>query len=297
MPAPLYRGRFAPSPTGPLHFGSLIAAVGSYLEAKSQAGEWLVRMEDLDPPRCMQGADQRIINSLAAYGFEWDGEIVWQSQRFELYADALEQLRRKQLVYRCNCSRKAIIQRCSQGLYGAIYDGHCRHLQQELGASRIIASGNISYADRLQGHIQQNLAQEIGDFHLLRRDGFYAYHIGVVVDDALQGISDIVRGFDLLDSTPRQIYLQRQLCYPTPRYTHLPLAVKPDGQKLSKQNLATALDDSNPVPALWEALCFLGQQPPIALQQVSLTEIWAWALEHWSLQSVPAAQGIQTPIL
>ncbi len=297
MPATLYRGRFAPSPTGPLHFGSLIAAMGSYLEAKSRAGEWLVRMEDLDPPRCMPDTDQRIINTLAAYGFEWDGEIVWQSQRFDLYAEALEQLRTKHLVYRCDCSRKAIIQRCSQGLYGAIYDGHCRHLEQDDGASRIIASGTSSYADRLQGHIQQNLAQDIGDFHLLRRDGFYAYHIGVVVDDALQGISDIVRGFDLLDSTPRQIYLQQQLNYPTPSYAHLPLAIKPDGQKLSKQNLATALDDNKPVPAIWEALQFLGQRPPRELQIASLNEIWAWALQHWCLQRVPAAQGIETHIL
>lgn len=296
MSLPLYRGRFAPSPTGPLHFGSLIAAVGSYLEAKSRAGEWLVRMEDLDPPRSMPGADQRIITTLAAYGFEWDGDIVFQSHRFDLYADALEQLRLQDQVYLCDCSRKAIIQRCVQGEYGAIYDGHCRNIQQQAGAMRIVVTGCIRYADRLQGNIQQDLDKDIGDFHLLRRDGFYAYHIGVVVDDALQGITDIVRGFDLLDSSPRQIYLQQQLGYPTPSYAHLPLAIKPDGQKLSKQNLATALDDSNPVPALWKALDFLGQQPPLELQRDSLAELWMWAIANWKFDNVPRAEGIQVDV-
>lgn len=293
MPLPLYRGRFAPSPTGPLHFGSLIAAVGSYLEAKSRNGEWLVRMEDLDPPRCMPGADQAIIHSLAAYGFEWDGEIVYQSQRFDLYAQALEALRAQDQTYFCNCSRKAIIERCAQGQYGAIYDAHCRNTQQQEGATRIKVTGAICYADRLQGDVYQDLAQDIGDFHLLRRDGLYAYHIGVVIDDALQGITDIVRGFDLLDSTPRQIYLQQQLGYATPGYAHLPLALKADGQKLSKQNLAQALDNDKPVPVLWEALNFLGQQPPQELRSMSLSECWAWAIANWNFSHIPKAEGIE----
>jgi len=297
MSPPIYRGRFAPSPTGPLHFGSLIAAVGSYLEAKSHNGEWLVRMEDLDPPRSMPGADQAIIKTLDAYGFEWHGEIAFQSQRFELYTEALEQLRKQGQVYNCDCSRKAIIQRCGQGQYGAIYDGHCRSIDQQEGATRIQVQGRIQYADRLQGDIKQDLEKDIGDFHLLRRDGFYAYHIGVVVDDALQGITDIVRGFDLLDSTPRQIYLQQQLGYVTPSYAHLPLALKPDGQKLSKQNLATALDDDNSVPALWEALAFLGQQPPLELQRESLEELWSWATENWNFRSIPKTEGIETHVL
>lgn len=297
MPTPLYRGRFAPSPTGPLHFGSLVAAVGSYLEAKSHDGEWLVRMEDLDPPRSMPGADQAIIKTLAAYGFEWHGDIVFQSQRFALYAEALEQLRQQGEMYRCDCSRKEIIQRCVQGEYGAIYDGHCRLIEQQEGASRIQVHGSIKYADRLQGNIQQHLEEDIGDFHLLRRDGYYAYHIGVVVDDALQGITDIVRGFDLLDSTPRQIYLQQQLRYPTPDYAHLPLALKPDGQKLSKQNLATALDDNKPVPALWEALAFLGQQPPLELQKESLAGTWAWAIDNWNFDCIPRVKGVETHVL
>ncbi len=293
-PAAVYRGRFAPSPSGPLHFGSLIAAVGSYLDALSHDGQWLVRMEDLDPPREQAGAAADILRTLEAYGFEWHGAVVYQSQRHALYAQALAQLHQQGLLYYCDCTRKGIIARCAQGQYGAIYDGHCaaRALPAAPGrAIRIRVAGEVGFVDRLQGSIYQNLCSEIGDFHLLRKDGLYAYHLGVVVDDAAQGITDIVRGFDLLDSTPRQIYLQQQLGYPTPRYAHLPLALKPDGDKLSKQTHASALNTENPAPVLWQALAFLQLNPPAALQAASLPTLWQWGREHWALEKLPARSG------
>lgn len=319
--SPIYRGRFAPSPSGPLHFGSLIAAAGSYLDAKAHQGEWLVRMEDLDPPREVAGAADSILRTLDAYGFEWDGDVVYQSQRYDLYAAALEQLNQQDLLYYCECTRKGIIARCPQGQWGAVYDGLCRSKHREkptidnapysvrikvdnaisyaddLQGRREFPHGSGTYADRLQGAVSQNLVTEIGDFHLLRKDGLYAYHLGVVVDDAEQGITDIVRGYDLLDSTPRQIYLQQQLGHPTPRYAHLPLALKPDGDKLSKQTKATGLDNKHPVPALWEAIKFLGQDIPTELQQASLAEVWNWAFEHWAFERIPHTTGVETHIL
>lgn len=300
-PTRFYRGRFAPSPSGPLHFGSLIAAVGSYLDAKRHNGEWLVRMEDLDPPREKVGAAESILHSLEAFGFEWDGEVIYQSQRYDLYADALHSLQQKGLLYYCDCIRKNIIARCSHGAYGAIYDGYCsdRELPEAPNqAIRIRVKGDITFNDRLQGSVIQDLQQDIGDFHLLRRDGLYAYHIGVVVDDAEQGITDIVRGYDLLDSTPRQIYLQKQLDYLIPQYAHLPLALKPDGDKLSKQNQATAINDQNPVPGLWEALNFLGQQPPSELKREQTVEtLWDWAIQNWTFEEIPKTPGQVTHIL
>lgn len=292
-----YRGRFAPSPTGPLHFGSLIAAVGSYLEARRRGGEWLVRMEDLDPPREVAGADKLILNTLEHYGFEWDGEVLYQSRRHEYYLNALDQLSRHGLLYRCGCSRKEIAERGEAlGLPAGVYPGSCRTHQadthQQHALRLLTESEPIAFVDALQGPQKQNLAEEVGDFVLRRADGLFAYQLAVVVDDAEQGITEVVRGSDLLDSTPRQILLQHYLGYPTPDYRHLPIAVNSEGLKLSKQTFAPALEMDNPLPALWQALQFLGQQPPELLLEGDLDSFWRWSFTHWQSEAVPRRLAI-----
>lgn len=292
MASALYRGRFAPSPTGPLHFGSLVAAVGSYLEAKSHDGAWLVRMEDLDPPREMPGAADAILNTLDAYGFEWDGPVLYQSTRSELYEAALAKLRQDGLLYPCACTRKEIADSALPGIEGPVYPGTCRDGLADGRVPRAwrvrVDAADIAFEDAVQGRIRQNLADDIGDFVLKRADGYYAYQLAVVLDDAAQAISHVVRGADLLDSTPRQIYLQRLLGLPTPHYAHLPVAVNAAGEKLSKQTLAAPLDIARPVPALWQALHFLGQQPAAELHAADLPDLWQWAQSRWRLADVPS---------
>jgi glutamyl-Q tRNA(Asp) synthetase len=292
-----YRGRFAPSPTGPLHFGSLVAAVGSYLQARQQNGEWLVRMEDLDPPREVPGADKLILNTLECYGFEWDGEVVIQSQRKEYYLNALDHLQQMGLLYRCGCSRKAIAERGKQlGLPVGVYPGTCRANQADIRQQhtlRLLTAGEpVEFSDAIQGKIKQDVAREVGDFVLRRADGLFAYQLAVVVDDAQQGITEIVRGSDLLDSTPRQILLQHYLDYPTPDYRHLPIAVNAEGLKLSKQTYAPALEQDNPLPMLYQALKFLGQQPPQEILEGELESFWRWATGHWQGDAVPRKLAI-----
>jgi glutamyl-Q tRNA(Asp) synthetase len=287
-----YRGRFAPSPTGPLHFGSLVAAVGSYLEARQRGGEWLVRMEDLDPPREVPGADKLILDTLEHYGFEWDGEVIYQSRRGDYYLDALDHLQRRGLLYRCDCSRKEIAERGKQlGLAIGVYPGTCRTRQtktHQQHALRLLIEGEqVEFRDAIQGTIKQNLAEEVGDFVLRRADGLFAYQLAVVVDDSEQGITEVVRGSDLLGSTPRQILLQHYLGYPTPDYRHLPIAVNAEGLKLSKQTFAPALEMDNPLLSLWQALQFLGQQPPEMLLEGELNSFWQWSLSHWRSEAVP----------
>lgn len=286
-----YRGRFAPSPTGPLHFGSLIAAVGSYLEARSHGGAWLVRMEDLDPPREMPGAADAILGTLEAYGFEWDEAVLYQSRRSDVYETVLAQLRQDGMLYPCACTRKEIADSALQGIEGPVYPGTCRNGLADGRLPRAwrvrVSETEIAFEDAIQGEIRQNLTRDIGDFVLKRADGFYAYQLAVVVDDAAQGITHIVRGADLLDSTPRQIYLQHLLGLPTPHYTHLPVAVNAAGEKLSKQTLAPPLDNANPGPLLWLALDFLGQQPPAELRRAGLAELWQWARHHWRTADIP----------
>ena len=243
----LYRGRFAPSPTGPLHFGSLIAAVASFLDARSMDGEWLVRIEDVDAARNVPGAAEDILATLEAFGFEWDGPVLWQSTRGDAYAEALERLRSAGLAYGCCCSRKEIAALTRQAAIdgGLVYPGSCR---DSMPAGRLLRAWRMrvnasqtEFVDRLQGPITQQLERDVGDFVLLRGDGLFAYQLAVTVDDHFQGISHIVRGADLLDSTPRQIWLQRCLGYTTPSYVHLPVASNAAGEKLSKQTLAPAL--------------------------------------------------------
>jgi glutamyl-Q tRNA(Asp) synthetase len=288
-------GRFAPSPTGPLHFGSLIAAVGSYLDARSHGGAWLVRMEDLDPLREQPGAADLILKTLEAYGFEWDGEVQYQSRLGTTYEAALEKLKRDNLLYPCACTRKEIADSALPGIEGQIYPGICRNglHGRTARAWRVRTDmAEIQFEDAIQGRQSQLLERDTGDFVLKRADGLYAYQLAVVVDDAAQGITRIVRGADLLDSTPRQIYLQHLLGMPTPEYVHLPVATNAAGEKLSKQTLAAPLDATAPVPAICKALNFLGQSLDPQLHHAGLDELWRWALDNWRLAAVPKAKAI-----
>lgn len=292
-----YCGRFAPSPSGPLHFGSLVAAIGSFLHAKSHRGKWLVRIEDLDPPRVVPGASDEILRTLAYLGLEWDDEVVYQSQRNTQYQAALMALDKQDLIYTCTCSRKEIADTSVTGEHGPIYPGTCRHksLRNTQGAQRIrTADTPIQFTDQLAGTVCQALAQEVGDFVVQRADGIYAYQLAVVVDDYEQHITHVVRGLDLLSSTPRQIYLQRCLGYPVLEYVHLPLVFNAAGEKLSKQTKAAPIDLSNAGSALIAALSFLGQNPPAELKQANITDIWQWALSHWHLGQVPHHVAGQT---
>ncbi|MBS1186080.1 MAG: putative glutamyl-tRNA synthetase-related protein [Burkholderiaceae bacterium] len=291
-----YRGRFAPSPTGPLHFGSLVAAVGSYLEAQVHHGEWLVRIEDVDITRCRPAYEHAILRTLDCHGFRFDARVMRQSGRTATYQKALNRLFHDATVFGCACTRKEIGD-STLGADGApVYPGTCRAglpPDREARAWRIrVGEAVIAFDDGVQGRVEQNLATEAGDFVLLRADGLFAYQLAVVVDDAEQEITHVVRGADLLDSTPRQIFLQQGLGVPTPQYVHLPVAVNAAGEKLSKQTMAAPLDDEKPVPALWRALDFLGQSPPAALEQASLHEFWEWATIHWSLAKVPKTRTI-----
>jgi glutamyl-Q tRNA(Asp) synthetase len=295
----VYRGRFAPSPTGPLHFGSLVAAVGSYLEARSHNGAWLVRIEDLDPPRVAPGAADDILRTLEACGMEWDGPVAYQVAHTDAYHCALHELRQQGKLYACACSRSEIADSAVAGIEGYVYPGTCRDglpAARSARAWRIRTQGAATaFDDAIQGRVAQDIEREIGDFVLVRADHVYAYQLAVVVDDAEQGITDVVRGADLLDSTPRQIYLQRLLGLATPRYAHLPVAVNARGEKLSKQTLAPAIDRTNVVPALTAALRFLGQETPPQPEQAAVKDVWQWALQSWRMARVPRVRAISAP--
>lgn len=283
-----YIGRFPPSPSGPLHAGSLVAALASYLDAKAHNGQWLVRIEDIDEGRTVAGAADHILQTLQIFGMHWDGEVVTQSRRKHLYQAACDALQSR--TYPCACTRREIVD-SQVGLGaggGAIYPGTCRHgitADKTIRSIRLRvpepAADNeyITFTDRWLGPQQQHLATEVGDFILKRADGYWAYQIAVVVDDAAQGITHIVRGADLLDSTARQIYLQRCLGYPTPTYLHVPLCTAPTGEKLSKQNGAAPLDLTHPLEELQRAANFLGLTPPNASNipdwLVQATDQWA----------------------
>lgn len=296
---PCYQGRFAPSPSGPLHFGSLIAATGSYLDARQHGGIWRVRMEDVDAPRTQPGAADSILRTLEAFGFMWDGPVMWQSQRLDAYAAALEQLKALGLAYGCACTRREIADSATHEAIdgGHAYPGTCRTGMREGKTARAwrlrVDNRPICFDDRIQGPQTQHLETDVGDFVLLRADGQYAYQLAVVVDDAEQGMTDVVRGADLLDSTPRQQWLQHCLGLPAVRYAHLPVAANTEGEKLSKQTLAPALQPEAAISTLLAALAFLGQQPPAAPAFASLAEVWAWADTHWQLSKVPGVRAIR----
>jgi len=296
--SPPYRGRFAPSPTGPLHFGSLVAAVGSYLDARAHGGQWLLRIEDIDAPRTMAGAADGILRTLESFGFEWDGEVLVQSRRLDLYHAALVRLQLDGEAYPCACSRSEIAaagrQRSVDG--GLIYPGTCRAGLAAGVAARAwrlqVPDRELRFVDRVQGAARQNLQREVGDFVLLRADGQYAYQLAVVVDDAEQGVNAVVRGVDLLDSTARQIWLQQRLGLPTPSYAHLPVVVNAAGEKLSKQTQAAAVIPSGGSALLARASGFLGHPLPGELSGAAVAEFWRWAIANWSMTRVPALRGV-----
>ena len=288
-----YVGRFAPSPTGLLHIGSLLTAAASYADARAHRGRWLVRMEDLDPPREMPGAAGHILNTMEQFGFEWDGEVVYQSRRHALYRAALDDLVARGLAYPCTCSRKDWHAAARLGADGFVYGGTCARKKQpalspfaDRAAWRMrVPDETIAFHDRIVGTYGQNLAQDIGDFVLLRADGFWAYQLAVVVDDGEQGITHIVRGQDLLVSTPRQIYLQSSLHLPTPHYAHLPLLTNRHGQKWSKQTRAEPLDMHRREALLRQVLHYLGLPDAPAVDKPR--DLLAWAAQHWQISRVP----------
>ncbi|ESS57770.1 glutamyl-queuosine tRNA(Asp) synthetase [Enterobacter cloacae S611] len=291
MPESHYIGRFAPSPSGELHFGSLIAALGSYLQARAQHGIWRVRIEDIDPPREVPGAAETILRQLEHYGLHWDGEVLWQSRRHEAYREVLARLHREGLSYFCTCTRARI-----QSV-GGFYDGHCRTLNHgpENAAVRLLQRQPVlEFTDRLRGRIvaEEKLARE--DFIIHRRDGLFAYNLAVVVDDHFQGVTEIVRGADLIVPTVRHISLYQQLGWPAPEYVHLPLALNEQGDKLSKQNHAPALPEGDPRPVLIRALQFMNQDVTKEWQDLSLEALLEKAVANWSLSRVPVTGDANT---
>lgn len=256
-------------------------------------------MEDLDTPRNAPGAADAILRAMERFGFEWDGEIVYQSARKEAYRQALHSLRERHLAFACACSRKEIADSALTRQGGGRYPGTCR---SGLPPGRVgrawrlrVEAGYVSFNDRLQGFVEEDVSSEVGDFVLLRADGVFAYQLAVVVDDALQGVTEVVRGADLLDSTPRQIQLQRALGLPTPSYCHLPVAVNTRGEKLSKQTHAPALDGMEPQQALVATLRFLGQTPPADAVEWNVSDIWRWANSAWDMDKVPHTRSLPAP--
>lgn len=292
MPAPpsqaspiraAYRGRFAPSPTGPLHFGSLLAAFGSWLLARHAHGEWLVRVEDLDPPREVAGAAERQLATLAAFGLVSDGPVVWQSRRGDAYQAALRRLLDQGDAFACHCSRSDLA--AAGGIHHRCLAAARR--SEPAIRLRVPPASDVAFDDGLQGRIHQDVFSDVGDFVLRRADGYWAYQLAVVVDDAEQGITDIVRGADLLDSTPRQILLQRALGIATPRYLHLPLIIAGDGQKLSKSMAALPVDATDPLPALRAAWLALGQSPAGLPAGIGREELLRKAGENFEPGRIP----------
>lgn len=296
---PEYVGRFAPSPTGPLHFGSLVTAVGSYLDARSHGGRWLVRVDDLDLARNVVGAADAILRTLEQFGFEWDGEASRQSARLPRYAETLDRLRTMGAVFPCSCSRRELADSALARDGARLYPGTCRDRPTQLRpdyAWRIRIAGAIDFADLIQGLQHEDLELEVGDFVVRRADGQFAYQLAVVVDDHDARITHVIRGADLLHSTGRQIYLQRQLGFSTPVYAHLPVVVNDAGEKLSKQTHAPAIDTTSPSHALVGALRFLGQSPPAEIADAPVSSIWQWAISNWTLRRVPRAlQAMDAP--
>jgi glutamyl-Q tRNA(Asp) synthetase len=279
-----------------LHFGSLVAAVGSFLQARSQDGEWLVRMEDLDPPREVAGAANDILRTLEVYGLHWDQAVVYQSRRHEAYDAAIDRLRASEALYACACTRREIADSSLTGSDGPVYPGTCRRGVAAGRPARALRvrtdDAQMAFEDALQGRHESHLEREIGDFVVRRTDGCYAYQLAVVVDDAEQGITEVVRGADLLTSTSRQIHLQRLLGLPTPRYAHLPAAVNAAGEKLSKQTFAPAVSRAAPLPELVRVLEFLGQPVAPEVRDGDLESFWRWAITQWRLERVPRQREI-----
>ncbi|MCK5895352.1 MAG: tRNA glutamyl-Q(34) synthetase GluQRS [Cocleimonas sp.] len=286
-----YIGRFAPSPSGPLHFGSLIAATASYLSAKSVQGKWLLRIEDVDKFRIKKNSIYQIIHTLESYGYQWDDDILYQSQRTEAYQDALHSL--EDLTYPCTCTRKFLLKQAVIGAYGMIYPNYCRehmnHADAQQFSIRLRTNNRSIYIDDyLQAPFSQNIEKEVGDFILKRSDAMFSYQLAVVVDDEHQQITDVVRGSDLLDNTPRQLYLQQCLDYKQPNYLHFPTAITPDGKKLSKQNYSPEVDSHHKRHTILRTLHFLGQETPSIEHFSTLETLWDWAIKNWDRDKIPA---------
>lgn len=280
-----YIGRFAPSPTGPLHLGSLVAALGSYLDARAHQGSWLLRIEDIDPPREMPGARDLILEQLEAHGLKWDGETVYQSHRLGIYQQYFDQLKRDGKLYACDCPRHRI-----RDLNG-VYDGYCRNRALPFDADTAIRvrlePDNIDWDDLILGVQSFSSAELGGDFIVRRRDGLFSYQLAVALDDALEGISHVIRGADLLDSAARQIYLQNLLAIQSPKYGHLPMVMNNLGQKLSKQTHAPALDSDKANKNLALAMRILGLNPPEDIIESPVETILDWGTTNWDIHSVP----------
>lgn len=283
-PKNIYRGRFAPSPSGPLHFGSLVSALASYFDAKTNQGVWLVRMEDIDPPREMPGAADTILHQLEQHGLHWDETVLYQSQRSNAYLAVLKDLKHANLTYPCQCSRQQLKER--QG----IHNYHCELLDPSAPSALRLStqeSCQITFNDIFQGNQQQNIMSEVGDMVLYRKDNLFAYQLAVVIDDAFQQITHVIRGCDLLSSTPRQIYLQQQLKLAAPQYGHIPMAVNQDGHKLSKQNYAKAIDNNTAMDNLAIAMRWLGLPLPTNQPYTNCDELLTWGISHWNHSVVP----------
>lgn len=279
-----YIGRFAPSPTGPLHFGSLLAALASFLDARANQGKWLMRVEDLDPPREPAGSAALILQQLQDLGMDWDGEVLYQSSRLDAYEEVLAKLQEEGLCYSCDCTRPQIRE------MGLVYNGSCRERStppEKPYALRLKTDAlEIGFDDAIQGHFAQQLELDVGDFVIRRKDELFAYQLAVVADDEFQNVTHVVRGWDLLDSTPRQIYLQRVLNYRELSYAHIPIIVDDRGQKLSKQAFAPSIETDRASEAIYKALGFLGQAPPIEIAKESPESQLRWAIANWDIQSV-----------
>jgi len=291
-----YIGRFAPTPSGPLHFGSLVTAVGSYLDARAHGGQWLLRIEDVDRPRVVPGAADDILATLERFGLLWDGPVLYQSERADAYEAVLQQLQQQGLLYACSCSRRQLIEAgVERGPLGLIYPGHCRDrglsFEGHSQRLRVERKHPVRFDDRHAGKRIMDVQRRIGDVVLKRIDGIHAYHLAVVVDDAFQGITDIVRGADLLEVSFIHLHIASLLDHPLPRYLHLPLVYAASGRKLSKQTGAQALDTTRPGEQLWQALEFLGQQPETALKQGRPQEILQWGIAHWQPQRLPGIEA------
>lgn len=289
----MYVGRFAPSPTGPLHFGSLLAALASRLEADRHDGRWYVRIDDIDPPREHPDAAPQIVAALDTYGFDHDGDIIYQRHSRDAHRAALEELVEAGKAYPCGCSRRDLRDEAT-GSLGSIYPGTCRDGTTATETAMRVRTNDdpVVFDDRLQGRQQLRLESESGDYVIFRRDGLVAYQLAVVVDDHALGVTDIVRGIDLMDSTPRQIWLQRLLDYPTPSYAHIPVAVHANGDKLSKLTGASGLSLLHAGETLVAALRALKQDPPTSLAGASLDDIWAWAREHWDISRLRGVASV-----
>jgi glutamyl-Q tRNA(Asp) synthetase len=296
-----YRGRFAPSPSGPLHFGSMIAAIGSYCDARAHGGDWQVRIDDIDTARVVRGSADEILRTLEGFALDWDGHPIYESRNMDAYHNALHALRASASVFACSCSRKEIAKSGITGLEGPIYPGTCRSGLRpgRTGRSLRLRVDNhtvIDFEDLLQGPVSQDLSAAIGDFVVYRADGIFSYHLACVVGDAHQGITHVVRGADLIDSTPRQIHLQRLLRLATPAYLHLPVATNERGEKLSKQTRAAPVDAARAAATIHAVLRFLGQQPPRELVHWSAAQAIEWAVSAWRRENIPHRAAIEIPL-